>query len=127
MKTYKPKKSQVLEENYDTPEIDPDSIQGLSREAKTLLKSKKEIKLFNQRGRKNFINKLELEQITYKDLDILKQFLNPIAGMLPSRVTKVDRRHQREIKIAIKRAREMALLPFPNQREAGEFFEKGEK
>lgn len=120
---YRPKKSQVLEENYDTPELDPDSIPGLSREAKMLLKSKKEIKLFNQRGRKNFVNKLDLDHITYKDLDILKQFLNPLGGMLPSRVTKVDRRHQRAIKMAIKRARELALLPFPNQKEAAEFFE----
>jgi small subunit ribosomal protein S18 len=120
---YKPKKSQVLEETYEAVEIDPDSIVGLSREARNLLKSKKEIKLFNQRGRKNFINKTDLSELTYKNFGILKQFLNPIGGILPSRVTKVDRRHQRAIKIAIKRARELAILPFPNQKEAAEFFE----
>ena len=119
----KHKKSHALEETYEAVEIDPDSIVGLSREARNLLKSKKEIKLFNQRGRKNFINKIPLSQITYKNFDLLKQFLNPIGGILPSRVTKVDRKHQRAIKIAIKRAREMAILPFPNQREAAEFFE----
>lgn len=117
------KKSQVLEETYDAVEIDPDSIPGLSREAKALLKSKKEIKLFNQRGRKDFINKTPLSEITYKNVKLLKQFLNPIGGMLPSRVTKIDRKHQRAIKIAIKRARELSLLPFPNQKEAAEFFE----
>ena len=120
---YKNKKSQVLEESYDAVEIDPDSIVGLSREARSLLKSKKEIKLFNQRGRKNFINEIPLSEITYKNFDLLRQFLNPIGGILPSRVTKVDRRHQRAVKIAIKRAREMAILPFPNQKEAAEFFE----
>lgn len=120
---FKPKKSQVLEEIYEEVEIDPDSIVGLSREAKNLLKSKKEIKLFNQRGKKNFINKMPLSEINYKNLALLKQFLNPMGGMLPSRVTKVDRRHQRAIKIAIKRARELAFLPFPNQKESAEFFE----
>lgn len=120
---YRPKKSQVLEETYDAIEIDPDTIPGLSREAKALLKSKKEIRLFNQRGRKNFVNKLPLEDLTYKNVHMLKQFLNPIGGMLSSRVTKIDRKHQRAIKIAIKRARELALLPFPNQKEAAEFFE----
>jgi len=117
------KKPQSLEETYETVEIDPDSIPGLSREAKNLLKSKKEIKLFNQRGRKNFVNKIPLAEITYKNIDLLKQFLNPIGGILPSRVTRVDRKHQRAVKIAIKRAREMSLLPFPNQKEAAEFFE----
>jgi len=120
---FRPKKSQVLEETYDEVEIDPDSIVGLSREARNLLKSKKEIKLFNQRGKKNFINKMDLSEITYMNLPLLKQFLNPMGGMLPSRVTKVDRRHQRAIKIAIKRARELAFLPFPNQKESAEFFE----
>lgn len=120
---FRPKKSQVLEETYDEVEIDPDSIVGLSREARNLLKSKKEIKLFNQRGKKNFINKMDLSEITYMNLPLLRQFLNPMGGMLPSRVTKVDRRHQRAIKIAIKRARELAFLPFPNQKESAEFFE----
>ena len=120
---FRPKKSQVLEETYDEVEIDPDSIVGLSREARNLLKSPKEIKLFNQRGKKNFINKMDLSEITYMNLPLLRQFLNPMGGMLPSRVTKVDRRHQRAIKIAIKRARELAFLPFPNQKESAEFFE----
>ncbi len=123
MQQNKYKKPQSLEEVYETVEIDPDSIPGLSREAKNLLKSKKEIKLFNQRGRKNFVNKIPLVEITYKNIDLLKQFLNPLGGILPSRVTRVDRRHQRAVKIAIKRAREMSLLPFPNQKEAAEFFE----
>jgi small subunit ribosomal protein S18 len=123
MQQNKYKKPQSLEEVYETIEIDPDSIPGLSREAKNLLKSKKEIKLFNQRGRKNFVNKIPLVEITYKNIDLLKQFLNPLGGILPSRVTRVDRRHQRAVKIAIKRAREMSLLPFPNQKEAAEFFE----
>lgn len=119
----RPRKPQSIEETYETVEIDPDSIVGLSREAKTLLKSKREIKLFNQRGKKNFVNKEELSELNYKNLDMLKQFLNQIGGMLPSRITKVDRKHQRAIKISIKRARELALLPFPNQKSAAEFFE----
>lgn len=117
------KKTRGLEESYEAVNIDPDSIVGLSREARNLLKSKKDIKLFNQRGRKNFINKTPLSEITYKNFALLRQFVNQIGGILPSRVTKVDRKHQRAIKIAIKRAREMAILPFPNQREAAEFFE----
>lgn len=119
----KSRKPNNLDEVYDTPEIDPDSIVGLSREAKALMKSKKDIRLFNQRGRKQFVNKVELSEITYTSLDIITQFLNPIGGILPSRITKVDKKHQRAIKVAIKRARELALLPFPNQKSAAEFFE----
>ena len=111
-----------MEETYEDVKIDPDSIVGLSREANLALKSGRDIKIFNQRGRKNFVNKIELADITYKNIDILKQFLNPIGGMLSSRVTKVDRKHQRAIKIAIKRARELALLPFPNQKSADSDF-----
>ncbi|MFZ2303712.1 MAG: 30S ribosomal protein S18 [Minisyncoccia bacterium] len=50
--------------------------------------------------------------IDYKDVDILKKFLNPHARMIGGERTGVCSKHQRQLASAIKRSRFMALLPF---------------
>ena len=50
--------------------------------------------------------------VDYKDIAYLKQFTNPHAKMLPRRRTGMPAGKQREIALAIKRARFMALLPY---------------
>jgi len=50
--------------------------------------------------------------IDYKDVAYLKQFTNPHAKMLSKRRTGIPALKQREVAMAIKRARYMALLPF---------------
>ena len=50
--------------------------------------------------------------IDYKDANRLKKFIAEGGKILPSRQTGTCARHQRELTVAIKRARNMALLPF---------------
>ena len=50
--------------------------------------------------------------IDYKDADKLKKFVSEKGKILPRRVTGLCAKHQREVTVAIKRARQIALLPF---------------
>jgi small subunit ribosomal protein S18 len=50
--------------------------------------------------------------VDYKDVAYLRQFTDPHARMLPKKRTGVSSERQREISLAIKRARYMALLPY---------------
>lgn len=56
------------------------------------------------------LNKIEV--VDYKDVALLRKFINDRGKMLPSRQTGTTARQQRQIAQAIKRAREMALMPF---------------
>lgn len=59
-----------------------------------------------------FFTTNNVKQIDYKDVDILKKFLNPHARMIGGERTGVCAKHQRQLASAIKRSRFMALLPF---------------
>ncbi len=50
--------------------------------------------------------------IAFKNIGRLRQFTNDRGAVMPRRQTGTCARHQRELTSAIKRAREMALLPF---------------
>ena len=50
--------------------------------------------------------------IDYKDVAKLRKYLAESGKILPRRMTGVCARHQRELAVAIKRARQMALLPY---------------
>ena len=50
--------------------------------------------------------------IDYKDVELLKKFVSPNGKISPRRVTGTCAKHQREVAVAIKNARVMALLPF---------------
>ena len=52
------------------------------------------------------------KQINYKDVEILKKYINEKGKILPRRVTGACAKHQRYIAKQIKRARMIALLPF---------------
>lgn len=54
----------------------------------------------------------KVENIDYKDVARLRRFISERAKILPRRVTGTCARHQRELTVAIKRARHLALLPF---------------
>ena len=56
-----------------------------------------------------------IKYIDYKDVDLLKKFLNPHARMISKKKTGVTAKHQRNLAMAIKRARFMGLLPFVSQ------------
>jgi small subunit ribosomal protein S18 len=53
-----------------------------------------------------------MDFIDYKRADILAQFVQERGKILPRRMTGVCSRHQRWLGVAIKRARNIALLPF---------------
>ncbi len=50
--------------------------------------------------------------IDYKNVQLLKRFLSPRGKILPSRITGVSAKYQRKLALAIKRARQIALLPY---------------
>lgn len=52
------------------------------------------------------------EVIDYKDVAKLRKFISERAKILPRRVSGTCAEHQRELTVAIKRARYMALLPY---------------
>ena len=54
----------------------------------------------------------KIDTIDYKDVAKLRRFISERATILPRRVTGTCARHQRELTVAIKRARHLALLPF---------------
>lgn len=52
------------------------------------------------------------ENIDYKDIARLRRYMSERGKILPRRVTGTCARHQRELTVAIKRARHLALLPY---------------
>ena len=53
--------------------------------------------------------------IDYKYVKLLSRFISERGKILPSRITSVSHKKQRELATAIKRARNLALLPFVTQ------------
>ena len=54
----------------------------------------------------------KVEAIDYKDVAKLRKYLTESGNILPRRMTGVCARHQRELAVAVKRARQMALIPY---------------
>ncbi len=53
-----------------------------------------------------------IKEVDYKDIGILKDFINENGKIIPARITGTKSRFQRQLGVAIKRARFLALLPF---------------
>ena len=51
-------------------------------------------------------------RIDYKDVDLLRGFMDDRGKILPRRLTRLNTKQQRQVTKAIKRARSIALLPF---------------
>lgn len=51
--------------------------------------------------------------VDYKDHKLLRSFLSETGKILPRRITGNTAKQQREVAVAIKRARHIALLPYP--------------
>ena len=54
----------------------------------------------------------KLESVDYKDVDTLKKFVNERGKIVSRRASGLSAKQQRMVTRAIKRARNMALLPF---------------
>ena len=53
--------------------------------------------------------------IDYKDIKLLSRFVSEKGKIIPSRITNVSRSKQKELSIAIKRARFIALMSYTNK------------
>ena len=69
-------------------------------------RAKKKISILTQEG---------VDYVDYKDVNLLRRFVSDRAKIRARRVTGNDTQQQREIAMAIKNAREMALLPYTNR------------
>ncbi len=68
---------------------------------------------FRRRRKKTcFFTENNIKYIDYKDVDMLRRFISDRGKILPKRVTGTKAGYQKELSVAIKRARHMALLPF---------------
>ena len=56
--------------------------------------------------------KMKIKYIDYKDPDFLMRFLNEQGKLLPRRITGNSLKFQRKVAQAVKRARQIALLPY---------------
>jgi len=54
----------------------------------------------------------KVEWIDYKDIEVLKDFVNETGKIIPARITGTSSGYQRQLSEAIKRARFLALLPY---------------
>ncbi len=54
----------------------------------------------------------KIDYIDYKDINLLRRFLSDKGKIRPRRVTGTCSQHQRDLAIAVKRAREMALIGY---------------
>ncbi len=53
-----------------------------------------------------------VDLVDYKDIILLRKFINTVGKIIPRKRTKVCSKHQRTVSKAIKRARIIGLLPF---------------
>jgi ribosomal protein S18 len=56
--------------------------------------------------------KVQLEDVDYKDVNLLRRYISEKGKIRSRRITGACRRHQNQVSRAVKRAREMALLPY---------------
>jgi small subunit ribosomal protein S18 len=54
----------------------------------------------------------KIEEIDYKNYNQLRRYISEKGKIRSRRITGACRRHQRQVAVAVKRAREMALLPY---------------
>ena len=66
---------------------------------------------FKRRKRRQKV-KFKVEDINYKNVELLKNFMNDKGKISPARVTGLEAKIQRKIAKAIKRARQIALMPY---------------
>ncbi len=56
-----------------------------------------------------------IKEIDYKDLNTLKNYITETGKIVPSRITGTKANYQRQLAVAIKRARYLALLPYTDR------------
>ena len=93
----------MAKENYKTNDASGDSANGGSNAGK---------RVFFRRRRGCPLEEVPSSEINYKNLKLISRFVSEGGRILPSRITSVSAKRQRQLKKEIKRARNLALLPF---------------
>jgi small subunit ribosomal protein S18 len=70
---------------------------------------------FIKRGKNCYFSANKVENVDYKDVDVLKKFITESGKIVPSRITGTRARHQRGLAKAIKLARFLALIPYTDK------------
>jgi small subunit ribosomal protein S18 len=60
----------------------------------------------------NILTQNDIQHVDYKDIDLLKQFVNPHGRVMSRKRTSLTAKQQRAVEAAVKRARFMGLLPY---------------
>lgn len=60
----------------------------------------------------NILTQNDIRYVDYKDVDLLKQFINPHGRVMSRKRTGLTAKQQRAVEAAVKRARFMGLLPY---------------
>jgi small subunit ribosomal protein S18 len=83
-----------------------------------ILEKRRRLKMPRRRGHKRrkvcHFTLHKIGYIDYKDVELLRKFISERGKILPRRVTGTSSKYQRRLTVAIKRARQMALLPYTN-------------
>jgi len=69
----------------------------------------------NKRKKVCYFTANKITHIDYKDIEVLKKFVSERGKILPRRVTGTSAKYQRMLTIAIKRSRQIALLPYTTE------------
>jgi small subunit ribosomal protein S18 len=98
---------------------DRDGGGGYSVKARLRAKARKRDRKQRKRGfARKKVSRLTTDKtlvVDYKDPKLLRSFLSETGKILPRRITGNTAKQQRQVSLAIKRARHLALLPYPPQ------------
>lgn len=90
---------------------------GYSVKSRLRAKARKRDRKMRKRGfARKKVSRLTTDKalvVDYKDPKLLRSFLSETGKILPRRITGNTAKQQREVALAIKRARHLALLPYP--------------
>ena len=57
----------------------------------------------------------KIQEVDYTQVDLLKDFITENGKIIPARITGTKAHYQRQLAVAVKRARFLALLPYTDQ------------
>ena len=95
--------------------------QNAGEEQRTEQRAERPERRYGRRGGRNKRRKVcyftanKITYIDYKDTELLRKFISERGKILPRRVTGTSAKYQRMLTVAIKRARQIALLPYTTE------------
>ncbi len=103
--------------NTEEVQTEETSTESAEQERRQERPERRERRFNSRRGRGKrrkvcYFTVNKIEYIDYKDVELLKKFISERGKILPRRVTGTSAKYQRMLTVAIKRARQVALLPY---------------